>query len=366
MSYKINSRGITSINSRRINAINSRGFGQVEPPPPRPMNIGLVLAWGSLVAVAAGLFWGVTNSGTPRRVRSNRRRSTRRNPKPVSAGHARVSIYSGGRFAESYDISLPAATKAEFGPKATALATRTLHREQTPDTGEPYWPDRVVVKSPQFGSVTVRLRRARGRVTRNASYSYYGTSHPDAGRSKRRVSRNPKRPKSAEETYRDQMKLAARERKRGFLAFADQIEREAASNLRRAKRRRVTRNASYNYYGTSHPDSYRSKRRVSRNKISKATRASIPASDFVFPRSRRFPLDTADRARAALAYLRMGRVRSKRDFDKVKAAVRRRYPGVFFRYAKGLTWSKTSKAISKRASSRGRRRSSRRVAANRR
>lgn len=118
------------------------------------------------------------------------------------------------------------------------------------------------------------------------------------------------------------------------------------------RRRRITRRR---YTRRNLPRVYRRRltRRMRRNYITAAQRRRIPKKLFVFPRTRRFPIDTARRARAALSYLRMGRVGTKGEFQAVKRAVYRAWPDVYFRYGKGITWEKTLRAKRKRSRTRG-------------
>lgn len=109
---------------------------------------------------------------------------------------------------------------------------------------------------------------------------------------------------------------------------------------------------------TSRRTSRRGKRRTSRrrqtrrNKLTAAERRRIPKSKFVFPERRAWPLDSKKRAKAAVSYMHMGRVASASDFNKIRNAIRKRYPDVWEDYGKGLTWQKVKKAKSKRRRSR--------------
>lgn len=105
------------------------------------------------------------------------------------------------------------------------------------------------------------------------------------------------------------------------------------------------------------------------NRLSPRKRASMPRSTFVFPERRSYPLDTEKRAYDAIKMMRLGRVKSASDFAKIRNAIRTRYPSVWDRYGKNVTWDSVKRAKSKARTSRARtmaRRSSRRVAANRR
>lgn len=60
-------------------------------------------------------------------------------------------------------------------------------------------------------------------------------------------------------------------------------------------------------------------------KLTSAARNSLPSSSFVFPRTRKFPIEDRNHARNALsrAGAKGGAVESR-----VRAAVHRRYPGI--------------------------------------
>lgn len=58
-------------------------------------------------------------------------------------------------------------------------------------------------------------------------------------------------------------------------------------------------------------------------RLSAAARRRLPASAFVFPKSRKYPIHDRAHARAALSYARRNGV-----YGKVAAKVRSRYPGM--------------------------------------
>lgn len=58
-------------------------------------------------------------------------------------------------------------------------------------------------------------------------------------------------------------------------------------------------------------------------RLNAATRRALPASAFVFPKTRKYPIHDRAHARAALAYARRNGV-----YARVSAAVRARYPGM--------------------------------------
>jgi hypothetical protein len=60
-------------------------------------------------------------------------------------------------------------------------------------------------------------------------------------------------------------------------------------------------------------------------KLTSATRNALPSKDFVFPKTRKFPIEDANHARDALsrAGAKGGAVESK-----VRAAVHRKFPGI--------------------------------------
>lgn len=145
-------------------------------------------------------------------------------------------------------------------------------------------------------------------------------------------------------------------------SWAMRPARQLSSNRRRRRRRsskrvrrnRVRRTSRRRRGRTSRSRSRR--RRTSKN-LSKSRRARIAKKWFVFPDRRAWPLDTPKRARAAISYLKMGRVRSASDFNKIRNKIRKLWPGVWREYGRGkVSWEKTKRAKAKRARSRRRRR----------
>ena len=88
------------------------------------------------------------------------------------------------------------------------------------------------------------------------------------------------------------------------------------------------------------------------NYLSEAERKRIPLKAFVFPDRRAWPLDNPRRAYAAIQMLRIGRIGSAADFNKVRNAIRARYPEVYAIYGKGLSYEKSKSARSKAKASR--------------
>ena len=88
------------------------------------------------------------------------------------------------------------------------------------------------------------------------------------------------------------------------------------------------------------------------NYLSEAERKRIPLKAFVFPDRRAWPLDNPRRAYAAIQMLRIGRIGSAADFNKVRNAIRERYPEVYAIYGKGLSYEKSKSARSKAKASR--------------
>ncbi|HEY5656653.1 MAG TPA: hypothetical protein VIY27_02580 [Myxococcota bacterium] len=133
----------------------------------------------------------------------------------------------------------------------------------------------------------------------------------------------------------------------------------AAPELAARRRRRVTPNRR-----RSRTSKKKSSRRTSRNALTKRQRAAIPKRLFVFPKRRAWPLNTKRRARAAISYMHMGRVKSAADFNKIRNKVRCLWPDVWDEYGRGkVSWEKVKRAKAKRARSRRRRPSRRRRAA---
>jgi hypothetical protein len=57
-----------------------------------------------------------------------------------------------------------------------------------------------------------------------------------------------------------------------------------------------------------------------------STRKRLPASKFVYPKAKKYPIDTKKRARAALAY--SARKDTYGSYSTVARAVRKRYPSI--------------------------------------
>ncbi len=141
--------------------------------------------------------------------------------------------------------------------------------------------------------------------------------------------------------------------------------RRRRTSRRRASRRRTTRRRTTRRRATRRNRTSRRRRRTSKvapNRLTAAKRARIPRRYFVFPDrpapgggKGTFPLDTARRARAAIDYLRMGRVRSASDFNAIRSKIIKLWPEVWAAYGRGnVTWQKTKRAKAKRARSRAR------------
>lgn len=106
------------------------------------------------------------------------------------------------------------------------------------------------------------------------------------------------------------------------------------------------------FYAVAGPASER--RGVRRNAISERQRARLPQSVFVFPERRAWPLDSASRAYDAIRMLRLGRVASASDFAEIRNAIRRKFPNVWSKYGKGLSWDVIQRAKFKARRSRAR------------
>lgn len=116
----------------------------------------------------------------------------------------------------------------------------------------------------------------------------------------------------------------------------------------------------------------RRRRSLRRNRLSARRRRSMPLKAFAIPSRRAWPLDSQYRAYDAVRALRLGRVKSASDFMRVRSTIISRYPDVWGKYGRQLTWERVKAAKSKRWRT-GRRRSrthrrarSHRMAANRR
>jgi len=96
------------------------------------------------------------------------------------------------------------------------------------------------------------------------------------------------------------------------------------------------------------------RRRMRRNTLTKAERARLPASAFVFPDKRSWPIQSQKQAKAAISYLHMGRVSGASQYNAIRSAIIGRYGTGFWRDAGAPSWQKVKKARDKRT--RGRRR----------
>lgn len=91
---------------------------------------------------------------------------------------------------------------------------------------------------------------------------------------------------------------------------------------------------------------------VTPNALTDAQRAKLPKSVFVFPERRAWPLDKPSRAYDAVRMLRLGRVSNASDFNKIRNAIRTRFPAVWAEYGKTLTWDRVKRAKGKARTSR--------------
>lgn len=150
--------------------------------------------------------------------------------------------------------------------------------------------------------------------------------------------------------YRRTTRRGTRRRSRPKRTSRRGTKRRARTRRRtsRGTRRRTPRRRYSHRHG-----GYIIRRPIIKNKLTASERRKIPKSKFVFPERRAWPLDTKKRARAAISYLHMGRVKNASDFNKIRNAIRKKYPGVWNEYGKGLSWEKVKKAKRKRARSKG-------------
>lgn len=125
----------------------------------------------------------------------------------------------------------------------------------------------------------------------------------------------------------------------GVLAMVARKPKSVAANRRRGRK-------------SSRLSSSRRRDGLTPNYLSEAERKRIPLKHFVFPERRAWPLDNPRRAYAALQMLRIGRIGSAADFNKVRNAVRTRFPEVYAIYGKGLSYEKSKSARSKAKSHR--------------
>lgn len=90
--------------------------------------------------------------------------------------------------------------------------------------------------------------------------------------------------------------------------------------MRNGKRRRSRPNQTF-YYLSPGP---------ARNpRLSKKRRSKLPASKFVFPKDRAWPIESAKGARDAIKYIRMGRVRNASDYMAIRSFIIKHYPAVW-------------------------------------
>jgi hypothetical protein len=103
---------------------------------------------------------------------------------------------------------------------------------------------------------------------------------------------------------------------------------------------------------------------VKNPRLSKKRRTKLPASKFVFPKDRAWPIESAQGARDAIKYMKMGRVRNAGDFMAIRNFILKHYPVVWRESVMGMSWSKTAAAKMKGISHRrtSRKRTSRRAA----
>jgi len=92
-------------------------------------------------------------------------------------------------------------------------------------------------------------------------------------------------------------------------------------------------------------------------RLSKKRRTKLPASKFVFPKDRAWPIESAQGARDAIKYIRMGRVRNAGDYMAIRSFIMKHYPAVWRKDGLGTDWL-TRRRRSTRASGIGRRRGS--------
>jgi hypothetical protein len=64
--------------SRLRRPFGTTDSASAEPPPVGPAPVAMMIGWGATVAVAAGIFWAVTNSGKATANRRSPRRRRRR------------------------------------------------------------------------------------------------------------------------------------------------------------------------------------------------------------------------------------------------------------------------------------------------
>lgn len=83
------------------------------------------------------------------------------------------------------------------------------------------------------------------------------------------------------------------------------------------------------------------------SRLSKKRRSKLPASKFVFPKDRAWPIESAKGARDAIRYMKMGRVRSGADYLDIRNFIIKHYPAVWRKYGFNSSWPRTQAAKKK-------------------
>jgi len=284
----------------------------------------MVVGWGSVVAVAAGIFW-FTAKGAPAPVRANRRKRRRSTRRRRSRRTSRRRVSRNAR------------------RRTTAADVRYVNtpRDWDRERNKPSNWNKRIYYGPR-DHLTISMPRNWYVESPNGSQLFY--SQAEAKRTAKSLAR--------------QYSLRTKQMK--------WTERSAV-------RRRLSRNpkivGGVQAYAAANPG-----RRY--KALSAASRKRMPPSSFALP-GKRFPVkgppgSSRERdkwqALQAIRYLRMGRVKRRADYLAIRSAIIRLYGANFWRSCGGPSWPKVEKAKRKRRGTRRgtKRRTSRRLAANRR
>jgi len=341
----------------------TRGLGDEPTLGPRPATAppwAMVVGWGSVVAIAAGIFW-FTAKGAPVPMRANRRRrrSTRRR-RSRRTSRRRVSRNSTDR--GRYDVWNPAHERASLKERLKQAQYNVRAYQKEVDAGGRAWARELSHWKAEVRDLKKKIRSLRS-MRRNPKIVSGVKAYAAANPKKRRTSRGGRDPQVDRE-----IKALAGLKMTGRTADYSELVR-----LLRKK---------YGVYYTSGLEVHATQEamRLKPNRrykaLSAASRKRMPPSSFALP-GKRFPVkgppgSSRERdkwqALQAIRYLRMGRVKRRADYLAIRSAIIRLYGANFWRSCGGPSWPKVEKAKRKRRGTRRgtKRRTSRRLAANRR
>jgi len=301
--------------------VSYRNLGQDAPLGPAAAGAtpwAMMIGWGSVVAVAAGIFYFTVKGGTPvranrrKRRTSRRRTSVRRNRKPTAADIEKWRSEVRGM-------------KGDAGKAMTAIINRDARRLR----------EALIAYLPK--GLSNQMKRD-------------GASFFDDAGSMLAVRMRIKDLKAQAQSlsrHIEDVLLAARKAQ-----YAGERRTTRRRRTRRNSRRRTTRNpkivGGVRAYAAANPPRYKA--------LSAAARKRMPASYFALP-GKRYPFRGAVgssrardkvQARRAIQYLQMGRIKGRADYLAVRNAIIGRYGNVFWRASEGPSWPKVEKAIRRR------------------